>query len=173
MSKRKRPAPQIGFDFDASPIVIASREEPEKRLIKLSESDVTHRASPCNSRPAEAPREPVSYIPSLEELLRKSVGAPLKSRQWRKGDPGDPEGNITKFDTFAEPKFGHPLPQPSQVTSIEAIGAETRAIYIKLAIRDGDWRAWHRHWPNVKPNAQMMNLFVIGRAKFLEAERAG
>lgn len=133
--KRKTP-PQTGFGFDDPPKT-PIKIEPPMRLAGV----VQH--------------EPMA-LPSLADLLRKSITAPL----------------VRKSDGSYEPKIGAPVPV-SAATSIDGIGAETRKLYVKLAAKDGDWRAWHRLWPSVKPSPAMVNAFVSERAKYLEEQRAG
>lgn len=138
---KRKPPPQTGFGFDDPPKTLAELQA----VVRLK---------------SIIPAEPMR-VPSLADLLRKSVGAPLK------------RGSETKGWVHYNEKLGAEPNPPAQTSSIESIGADTRKLYVKLAAKDGDWRAWHRLWPSVKPSPAMMNAFVSERAKYLEEQRAG
>lgn len=55
-----------------------------------------------------------------------------------------------------------PAPAPDPIDA-SGWGPETQILYVKLAIREGDWRSLK----GTKPTPKMQDLFVRGRARYL------
>ena len=175
MKRARSKTQQTGFQFSdpvahtpAVPDVVAATETTSVSVAPQTSELIGPEGKPVTSLPrrpengadaiqsktvgrAGSEERPAIYVPTLAELLRPSIGAPL----------------IKRSDGSHEPKFGAPHKIASDAATIEGTGEHTRILYTKLAAKDGDWRAWHRLWPHVKPSPAMMDLFVRLRAQVL------